>query len=105
MGHIFSQPLIDEVNPDVPNLSKHPRLERVVDFDDADPDTKVNITYGYVRNDINPQNGALTLKMSVENKHRLNLNDFESELLTYNHLVDRVFHWCVTKEILDQMSN
>lgn len=105
MGHIFSEPLIREVDPDVPNLSKHPRLERVVNFNDSDPDTKVNITYGYVRNDINPQSGALTLKTSVENKHMMDPNNFESKLVNFNHLVDRVFHWCVTKEILDQMSN
>ncbi len=103
MAQIFSKHLMDEVTQDVPNLSKHTRLERFMDIKDSDSNTKTNITFGYVIDDINPKKGALTLKTSVENIVFLHKYDFDSEITSYNRLVDRVFHWCVKDNILNQM--
>lgn len=105
MGHIFSSPLMKEVNLDLHDLSVHPRLERNIDFCDEESCTKANITYGYAKNDFKPKSGSLTLKTSIENTNRLSLSDFENEIARYNNLVDRAYHWCITEDILNSMSN
>lgn len=103
MSSIFSVHLMKEVTDNVSDFSKLARMERLLDF--HDDTTEVEIAYGYAKNEINPKKGVLTLKTSVENKSALEVEDLEEMIQSYNRLVDRVFHWCVTKDIINKMES
>lgn len=99
MRAVFSRELIGDVNIDREAV----RWEKEIQFDDDETQTIMRLTYGYKKDDLNPNRGSLILKSSISFDVANATEITEERLSPLNELLDSAFHWCVNDDVIKNM--
>ena len=105
MGEVFSKELLEKMNAEKKDFSSMTRWEM---FDSVRGDDEWNsifsYEYGFSRRANELTKGCLTLKTIMEsNDVSIELNKLDEVSIKFNDILDRGFHWCVSKSIIERM--
>lgn len=87
------------------NFENMTRWEKFGTFEGHDAwDSLFSFEYGFSKRATDPLRGCLTLKTIIESRNTvLATHELEDTMQSFNYILDRGFHWCVTKEIISKI--
>jgi len=105
MKGVFSEELLNKMGAENNSFENMVRWEKALSFDGSEETgTLFYAECGFCKTEPNSLKGSLALTTRVESSIDVNVEKLIDTARFYNQILDESFHWCVTKEIIEKMS-